>query len=135
MLNTLALVCRDRNKHKEAAQLLSDGLALPEETLGKGFLAVAATVNNLAVLYGKWGKYKEAKPLCKRALEIREKVLGKFHPDVAKQLNNLMLLCQKQGKAEEVEHYCQWHWRCTPHTSSWMTPMWPRVRTAWPPAI
>ncbi|CAB1343052.1 unnamed protein product [Coregonus sp. 'balchen'] len=95
MLNILALVYRDQNKYKEAANLLNDSLA------------VAATLNNLAVLYGKSGRYKEAELLCKRALEIREKILGKEHPDVAKQLNNLALLCQNQGKYREVEQHYQ----------------------------
>ncbi|KAK4887676.1 hypothetical protein RN001_003947 [Aquatica leii] len=107
MLNILALVYRDQNKYKEAANLLNDALAIREKTLGENHPAVAATLNNLAVLYGKRGKYKEAEPLCKRALEIREKVLGREHPDVAKQLNNLALLCQNQGKYEEVERYYQ----------------------------
>ncbi|PWA25546.1 hypothetical protein CCH79_00019885 [Gambusia affinis] len=105
MLNILALVYRDQNKYKEAANLLNDALAIREKTLGMDHPAVAATLNNLAVLYGKRGKYKEAEPLCKRALEIREKVLGTDHPDVAKQLNNLALLCQNQGKYQEVEQY------------------------------
>lgn len=107
MLNILALVYRDQNKYKEAANLLNDALAIREKTLGENHPAVAATLNNLAVLYGKRGKYKDAEPLCKRALEIREKVLGSDHPDVAKQLNNLALLCQNQGKYEEVEKYYQ----------------------------
>merc|ERR1719249_447410 len=107
MLNILALVYRDQNKYKEAANLLNDTLAIREKTLGENHPAVAATLNNLAVLYGKRGKYKDAEPLCKRALEIREKVLGSDHPDVAKQLNNLALLCQNQGKYEEVEKYYQ----------------------------
>jgi len=103
----LALVYRDQNKYKEAANLLNDALAIREKTLGENHPAVAATLNNLAVLYGKRGKYKDAEPLCKRALEIRENVLGSDHPDVAKQLNNLALLCQNQGKYEEVERYYQ----------------------------
>lgn len=107
MLNILALVYRDQNKYKEAANLLNDALTIREKTLGENHPAVAATLNNLAVLYGKRGKYKDAEPLCKRALEIREKVLGSDHPDVAKQLNNLALLCQNQGKYEEVEKYYQ----------------------------
>ncbi|KAJ0063348.1 hypothetical protein NL108_000281, partial [Boleophthalmus pectinirostris] len=107
MLNILALVYRDQNKYKEAANLLNDALAIREKTLGPDHPAVAATLNNLAVLYGKRGKYREAEPLCKRALEIREKVLGADHPDVAKQLNNLALLCQNQGKYAEVEQYYQ----------------------------
>ena len=71
MLNILALVYRDQNKYKEAANLLNDALAIREKTLGENHPAVAATLNNLAVLYGKRGKYKDAEPLCKRALEIR----------------------------------------------------------------
>uniref|UniRef100_A0A673ZU38 Kinesin light chain n=1 Tax=Salmo trutta TaxID=8032 RepID=A0A673ZU38_SALTR len=102
---SLAVVVRDQNKYKEAANLLNDALAIREKTLGIDHPAVAATLNNLAVLYGKRGKYKEAEPLCKRALDIREKVLGTDHPDVAKQLNNLALLCQNQGKYQEVEQY------------------------------
>ena len=74
MLNILALVYRDQNKYKEAANLLNDALAIREKTLGENHPAVAATLNNLAVLYGKRGKYKDAEPLCKRALEIRSVV-------------------------------------------------------------
>jgi len=127
MLNILALVYRDQQKFKEAANLLNDALAIREKTLGPDHPAVAATLNNLAVLYGiftfffflssinihsfflrhlgKRNKFKEAENLCKRALEIREKCLGSIHPDVAKQLNNLALLCQNQGKYDEVEYY------------------------------
>ena len=35
MLNILALVYRDQNKYKEAANLLNDALAIREKTLGK----------------------------------------------------------------------------------------------------
>ena len=34
MLNILALVYRDQNKYKEAANLLNDALAIREKTLG-----------------------------------------------------------------------------------------------------
>ncbi|KAF7634650.1 hypothetical protein Mgra_00005898 [Meloidogyne graminicola] len=120
MLNILALVYRyfflffisiylflysDQRKYKEAAQLLSEALAIRERCLGEDHPAVAATLNNLAVLHGKRGKYKDAVPLCKRALDIREKVLGVDHPDVAKQLNNLALIYQNQGLYDEVEKY------------------------------
>ena len=49
MLNILALVYRDQNKYKEAANLLNDALAIREKTLGENHPAVAATLNNLAV--------------------------------------------------------------------------------------
>ncbi|KAG9336598.1 hypothetical protein JZ751_002945 [Albula glossodonta] len=35
MLNILALVYRDQNKYKEAANLLNDALAIREKTLGR----------------------------------------------------------------------------------------------------
>ena len=52
MLNILALVYRDQSKFKEATTLLKDALAIREKTLGPDHLAVAATLNNLAVLHG-----------------------------------------------------------------------------------
>lgn len=57
MLNILALVYRDQNKYKEAANLLNDALTIREKTLGENHAAVAATLNNLAVLYGKRGEW------------------------------------------------------------------------------
>lgn len=48
MMNIMALVYRDQNKYKEAAQLLNDALAIREKTLGENHPAVAATLNNLA---------------------------------------------------------------------------------------
>ncbi len=74
MMNILALVYRNQNRFKEAA--------------------------NLAVLHAKCSMFKKAEPLCQRALETREQVLDKDHPDVAKQLNNLALLCQNQGNED-----------------------------------
>ena len=38
MLNILALVYRDQNKYKEAANLLNDALAIREKTLGVYFM-------------------------------------------------------------------------------------------------
>lgn len=52
MLNILALVYRDQNKYKEAANLLNDALAIREKTLGAYIiyllqtLIVAFTINN-----------------------------------------------------------------------------------------
>ena len=51
-----AIVDRDQNKYKEAANLLNDALSIREKTLGENHPAVAATLNNLAVLYGKRGE-------------------------------------------------------------------------------
>lgn len=42
MLNILALVYRDQNKYKEAANLLNDALQIREKTLGANHPAVAA---------------------------------------------------------------------------------------------
>uniref|UniRef100_A0A914HB39 Kinesin light chain n=1 Tax=Globodera rostochiensis TaxID=31243 RepID=A0A914HB39_GLORO len=101
----------DQRKYREAIALMNEALAIRERCLGKDHLAVAATLNNLAVLYVKRGKFKEAEPLCKRALEIREKALGHDHPDVAKQLNNLALIAKARSKSastpRKAELFCK----------------------------
>ena len=47
VLQILALVYRDQNKYKEAANLLNDALAIREKTLGENHPAVAATRDQL----------------------------------------------------------------------------------------
>ncbi|KAK7882001.1 hypothetical protein WMY93_028175 [Mugilogobius chulae] len=103
MLNILALVYRDQNKYKEAANLLNDALVIRETTLAGAPSGNECSVVSrwlprqyLAWLYGK-EKVQRSEPLCKRA--------GAEHPDVAKQLNNLGSAVSDQGKYTEVELY------------------------------
>ena len=48
MLNILALVYRDQNKYKEAANLLNDALAIREKTLGEVTYPLAHNVMPLS---------------------------------------------------------------------------------------
>ncbi|KAK0408883.1 hypothetical protein QR680_004221 [Steinernema hermaphroditum] len=103
MLNTLALLYSNMNKHKEAINHLNEALEIREKVYGESNIVVAGTLNNLAVLYGKRRRYKDAEPLCRRALDIKKDCFGDDHPEIAKQLNNLGLLCLSQGKFDEAE--------------------------------
>uniref|UniRef100_A0A1I7YE11 Kinesin light chain n=1 Tax=Steinernema glaseri TaxID=37863 RepID=A0A1I7YE11_9BILA len=103
MLNTLALLYSNLNKHKEAINYLNEALEIREKVYGESNIVVAGTLNNLAVLYGKRRRYKDAEPLCRRALDIKRSCFGDDHPEIAKQLNNLGLLCLSQGKYDEAE--------------------------------
>jgi len=76
-------------------------LELQEEW--KSDIALATSLNNLAVLYSSQGRYTEAEPLILRSLFIREKQLGENHPDVASSLNNLAALYCSQGRYTEAE--------------------------------
>lgn len=51
MLNILALVYRDQNKYKEAANLLNDALEIREKTLGANHPAVAAVCITSLIVY------------------------------------------------------------------------------------
>ncbi|KAL3312688.1 Kinesin light chain 1 [Cichlidogyrus casuarinus] len=104
ILNMLALVYKDQNKHSEAAETLNQVLKIREKILGPNHPAVAASLNNLSVLYAKINHFSEAEPLCRRALQIRESLLGPEHLDVAKQLNNLALLYQNLNNFQALEH-------------------------------
>ena len=66
-------------------------------------LALATSLNNLAVLYKSQGRYLEAESLILRSLSIYEKQLGADNPSVANSLNNLAALYRTQGRYSEAE--------------------------------
>ncbi|UMM35779.1 hypothetical protein L5515_008247 [Caenorhabditis briggsae] len=98
MLNILALVYRDQNKYKEAANLLNEALSIRNDDPH-----VAKQLNNLALLCQNQGKYDETEKYYKRALEIYESKLGPNQPEVTKTKNNLSSAYLKQGKYKEAE--------------------------------
>ncbi len=70
--------------------------------LGEDALAVATSLNNLALLYESQGKYAEAERLFQRSLVIKEKVLGENHL-AATSLNNLAGLYRAQDNYAKAE--------------------------------
>ena len=76
---------------------------LQQRHLGLEHLAVAGSLNNLALLYHNQGQYAQAEPLYKQALAIRERATGPEHPAVATNLNNLAVLYHNQGQYAQAE--------------------------------
>ncbi|AFZ48869.1 tetratricopeptide repeat protein [Dactylococcopsis salina] len=90
-------------KYAEAIPLAEQALTLYKEAVGEDHLAVAQTLNNLAVLYENQGRYSEVEPLYQQALAIQKRALGDDHPNVASSLNNLAGLYYRQGRYSEAE--------------------------------
>jgi CHAT domain-containing protein/Tfp pilus assembly protein PilF len=92
-------------KVRDAISGAERSLFLREKALGPAHVAVALSLNNVAVLYRALAEYGKAEPLLIRALDIRERLLGPLHPDVAQSLNELGLLYldrAEYGKAEPL---------------------------------
>ena len=80
---------------------------LQRRHLGVDHLAVATSLNNLALLYSNQGQNAQAEPLYQEALAIQEKALGLEHPAVATSLNNLAGLSSIQGQYARAERLYQ----------------------------
>jgi tetratricopeptide (TPR) repeat protein len=66
-------------------------------------MAVATTLNSLALLYRYLGQFGKAEPLFQRSLAIHQSKLGPEHPDLAASLHNLALVRLDMGKYGEAE--------------------------------
>ncbi|MBD2104697.1 tetratricopeptide repeat protein [Leptolyngbya sp. FACHB-261] len=78
-------------------------LSAVKTRFGNEHLAVATSLNNLALLYYSQGRYSEAEALYKQALELTQRLLGDEHLAVATSLNNLASLYYFQGRYSEAK--------------------------------
>jgi tetratricopeptide (TPR) repeat protein len=92
-----------QGRYLDAERLEKRALEMREKALGPNHLAVAASLNDLALVYEAEGRYAEAEPLDKRALAIFEKALGPEHLDVARSLNNLAVVYDDEGRYADAE--------------------------------
>lgn len=81
-----------RGDFQGALELLEQGLALRERTLGSDHESLPNLLNNVAILYWQTARYAEAGELYERALAIQRRDLGEDHPRLAGTLNNLALV-------------------------------------------
>jgi CHAT domain-containing protein/Tfp pilus assembly protein PilF len=88
-LNRQVVELYEAGRYDEAIPLAERALAIREKALGAEHLAVAQSLNSLAILYEAKGNYGRAEPLYQRTLTLREKLQGAEHPEVATALNNL----------------------------------------------
>ena len=75
---------------------------LQQRHLGLEHLAVAGSLNNLALLYHNQGQYAQAEPLYKQALAIRERATGPEHPAVVTYLENYVLCLRAMDCPDEA---------------------------------
>jgi tetratricopeptide (TPR) repeat protein len=101
-LNEKAIGFYRAGRYKDALPLLRRALAIAENTLEPGHIAVAASLSGLAMVHLAQGRYQEAEPLYRRSLSVLEKALGPVHPGVAKSLNSLALLYRLLGRYKEA---------------------------------
>ncbi|MDX6270948.1 MAG: hypothetical protein QOD28_2171 [Acidobacteriota bacterium] len=102
-LNRQVLALYEAGRYDEAVPLAERALAIREKAFGAQHLAVAQSLNSLAILYEAKSDYARAEPLYERALAIREKLMGAEHPEVASALNNLAGLNYVRGDYARAE--------------------------------
>jgi tetratricopeptide (TPR) repeat protein/transcriptional regulator with XRE-family HTH domain len=93
----------ERGRFDEAEPLLHQALAIRVKSPDPDHLAIATSMNDLALLYRVRGKYEQAEALYTQALEVRKQLLGPEHPDTATVLYNLAVLYHTQGKYARAE--------------------------------
>src|SRR5258708_7820786 len=103
LLHHAGYYLQERAQYEEAESLCKQALVIREKLLKQQQLAMAESLNDLALLYRSQGKYSQAEPLYQQALEIRKRLLGEKHPDVAQSLHSLASLYVDQGKYSQAE--------------------------------
>ena len=103
LLNNLANLLAETERHVEAEQLLREVISIGENTAGTESVLVATSRNNLANLLVDSGRLIEAETLYREVIAIGETVLGREHLDVAVWLNNLANVLSQFGRYDEAE--------------------------------
>lgn len=93
--------------YAESRDMHLQALELRRQARDEENLAVAESLNALAVLARLLGDFGQAESYHLHALTIREKALGPDDPQTALSLNNLGVLYRGQGRYEEAELYLQ----------------------------
>jgi tetratricopeptide (TPR) repeat protein/transcriptional regulator with XRE-family HTH domain len=81
--------------------------SIREQASASDPLALAESLNALALLFRVQNDYQQAEELHRRALTIRANVLGMDHPTTAESLNNLGVLYRTQQKYDQAELFLQ----------------------------
>lgn len=93
--------------YHESRQFHQQALAIREELAASERLALAESLNALALLSRVQDDYQQAEAFHKRALAIRQETLGPEHPTTAESLNNLGVLYRAQQNYEQAEYFLQ----------------------------
>ncbi|HEU5380833.1 MAG TPA: tetratricopeptide repeat protein [Ktedonobacteraceae bacterium] len=103
LLNKTGSYLRERAQYSEAERLLTNALALSEETAEMNTPMLAECLSNLGVLAHDQGKYVRSEALLQRALLIYEQVWGPEHSAVAQCLSNQAENYRVQARHSQME--------------------------------
>jgi hypothetical protein len=79
--------------------LFREALAIHRKVLAPDDLALATSLNDLALVVGQEEKFEESEKLYRESMAIRRKRLGNEHPFVAQSLNNIGMLYVRHASA------------------------------------
>jgi tetratricopeptide (TPR) repeat protein/transcriptional regulator with XRE-family HTH domain len=96
-----------RGFYQQSLAFHQQALAIREQALISDQLAIAESLNALALLFRIQGNYQQAETFHRRALAIREKELGIEHLVTAESFNNLGVLYRTQQQYEQAERFLQ----------------------------
>jgi tetratricopeptide (TPR) repeat protein len=102
MLNNLALVYKDLDRHDDAETALVRSLAIKEAELGAEHPSVAPTLINLATFDRRRGDFAMADVRWQRAYRVRVAALGDKHPDVTRTLHDKLIDRFDRGLDDEA---------------------------------
>jgi tetratricopeptide (TPR) repeat protein len=103
LLNSLALLAKNKGRHAAAEPLMRRALAIFERNHDPHHPNVAAQLNDLALLLHDTNRAQDAEQLLRRALASDEATFGANHATVAKRLHNLGALLAETGRVTEAE--------------------------------
>ncbi|WP_020392969.1 tetratricopeptide repeat protein [Kribbella catacumbae] len=98
----LAAILVDLGQSVEARELLTDVLAVFEQTYGPEHYEVAVTLHNLGSLEHRSGDFEAATEALTRAVQIKRLALDRDHPDLAISLHNLACAQSALGLADQA---------------------------------
>ena len=100
VLVTLGWIHRLRGEPALTLPMLERALVIRQNAFGPEHLAVADSLNQIAIYWSSLGHYSTAESLNRRVLEIRENALGPVDLSVADSLNNLANIEMSLGNYE-----------------------------------
>lgn len=104
-LNNMALVARKRGDYQPAIALISETLAINQQSMGPNHPVLAKNLNNLGLFHKRNGDLEEALIFYEKALEIQRKSLPEDHPYLGLGMNNMATLLQGKGDLQQAETY------------------------------
>lgn len=90
-------------KYEQAIISAKRALDIATRNAGQDSLAVATSLNNLALIYNAQGKFEEAESLFEKGHAIAEKVLGQNHPALARFIKNRAQFYYRRGDFHQAD--------------------------------